>query len=424
MNIAFLYRITHALLALITLYFITQYLTLEEQGWYYTFLSFSALIYLFDFGLSIALVHVSSIEFAKLKWGANGSVVGKNSKKYQEFINVAFTKYLKIGALYFIIIFPFGLMYFNDSETAKNYFWHIPWIIHVILSALSLLCLPYLSIIEGSGNIKEIYNLKIIQIITGSTLCCLLIYLKYPLLAPSMLLLSIFVVTFLWLLFYRKNNLPKITNSLNQYSWKKNINSFKNKVGITFLGSYLFIQIYTPVLFYFEDPVTAGKFGLSLAIGNMVGLISSSWFVTNIPNMTKCIARNNYTDFSILFKKSFYQSTIFLLFSIVFICLLYFIFYENKIFDRLLEFYNFIGILLYIFITHLINSIIIYIRCSKQEPLAIPHFLCSIITLAFGIYFLIHYSIAGLIISILATQLFITVPVSLIGWNKYKYKIY
>tara|TARA_Y100000389_G_scaffold205114_1_gene263395 strand:+ start:11325 stop:12599 length:1275 start_codon:yes stop_codon:yes gene_type:complete len=423
MNIAFVYRIIHALLAIMTLYFITQYLTLEEQGWYYTFLSFSALIYLFDFGLSIALVHVSSIEFVKLKWGVNGSIVGKSSKKYQEFINISFTKYLKIGVLYFIIILPFGLLFFNDNETAKNFFWHIPWTIHVILSVLSLLCLPYLSIIEGSGNIKEIYNLKIIQILIGSIMCCLLIYLKFPLLAPSMLLLSISVVTFLWLLFYRKNNLPKITNNSNHYSWEKNINSFKNKVGITFLGSYLFVQIYTPVLFYFEDPLIAGKFGLSLAIANMVGLISSSWFVTNIPSMTKYIAKNNYTDFNILFKKSFYQSTLFLLFLILFICSLYFIFYENKIFDRLLGFYNFIGILLYIFITHLINSIVIYIRCSKQEPLAIPHLLCSIITFAFGIYFLINYSILGLIASILVTQFFITLPVSLIGWNKYKYKV-
>ena len=156
----------------------------------------------------------------------------------------------------------------------------------------------------------------------------------------------------------------------------------------------------------------------------MVGLISSSWFVTNIPSMTKYIANNNYTDFNILFKKSFYQSTLFLLFSILFICSLYFIFHENKIFDRILGFYNFIGILLYIFITHLINSIVIYIRCSKQEPLAIPHLLCSIITFAFGIYFLINYSILGLIASILVTQFFITLPVSLIGWNKYKYKIY
>ena len=198
---------------------------------------------------------------------------------------------------------------------------------------------------------------------------------------------------------------------------EKNINSFTNKVGITFLGSYLFIQIYTPVLFYFEDPITAGKFGLSLAIGNMVGLISSSWFVTNIPSM-KSILQKIIILISIFYLKIFYQSTLFLLFSILFICSLYFIFHENKIFDRILGFYNFIGILLYIFITHLINSIVIYIRCSKQEPLAIPHLLCSIITFAFGIYFLINYSILGLIASILVTQFFITLPVSLIGWNK------
>ena len=46
MNIVFIFRIVHALFAIITLYFITQYLTPQEQGWYYTFLSFSALIHL------------------------------------------------------------------------------------------------------------------------------------------------------------------------------------------------------------------------------------------------------------------------------------------------------------------------------------------------------------------------------------------
>ena len=88
MNIVFLFRIIHALLALITLYFITQYLTPQEQGWYYTFLSFSALIYLFDFGLSTALVHESAIEFAKLKWGAKGLIIGKNAKRFEDFINI------------------------------------------------------------------------------------------------------------------------------------------------------------------------------------------------------------------------------------------------------------------------------------------------------------------------------------------------
>lgn len=422
MNIVFLYRIIHALLALVTLYFITKYLTPVEQGWYYTFLSFSALVYLFDFGLSIALIHISAIEFVKLKWGYKGLIVGENSKRFKDFISISFAKYKKLGLLYFIIIFPFGILYFNENETADNYYWYFPWIMHVTASSLSLLSLPFLSIIEGSGNISEIYKLKIIQILTGSLLCCLLIYFSYPLYAPSMLLLSTAVITLIWLIFYRKNNLPEKNNMVSSYDWKENISSFKNRVGITFLGSYLFVQIYTPALFYFEDPMIAGRFGLSLAIGNMLGLISSSWFVTNIPNMTKYIAENNYNQFINIFKKSFYQSTIFLVFSIIMISCVYFLFVEEEIFNRLLGFYNFIGILFIILITHLINSVVIYIRCFKKEPLAVPHFICAVITLFFGFYLLLNYSVTGLIIGVLTIQVFITMPVTLIWWRKYKLK--
>ena len=422
MNIVFLYRIIHALLALVTLYFITKYLTPEEQGWYYTFLSFSALIYLFDFGLSMALVHVSAIEFVKLKWGDKGLVIGENSKRFKDFIRISFDKYKKLGLLYFIIIFPFGIIYFNENETAKNYYWYFPWLMHAAASSLSLLCLPFLSIVEGSGNISETYKLKIMQILIGSLLCCLLIYFSYPLYAPSMLLFSTVAITVIWLILYRKNNLPEKINMISSYDWKENISSFKNRVGITFLGSYLFIQIYTPVLFYFEDPMIAGRFGLSLAIGNMLGLISCSWFTTNIPNMTKYIAENKYNQFVTIFKRSFYQSTSFLVFSILIISSVYFLFIEEEIFNRLLGLYNFIGILFIILITHLINSVVIYIRCFKKEPLAVPHFICAVITLFFGFYLLLNYSVTGLIIGVLIVQVFVTIPVTLIGWRKYKLK--
>ena len=420
MNIVFLYRTCHALLAIVTLYFIMHYLTPNEQGWYYTFLSFSALIYLFDFGLSIALVHVSAIEFVRLKWDSAGLISGSKSNKFQDFINASLVKYLKKGILYFAIIFPFGILYFNENESAKNYYWYLPWLLHATLSALSLICLPYLSIIEGSGNIREIYTVKTVQILVGSFLCCLLIYLNYPLFAPSMLSLSVVAITISWLIFFRKNNLPEKINLASNYTWQDDTKSFKNKVGITFLSSYLFVQIYTPILFYIEGPTAAGQFGLSLAIGNMIGLISSSWLITNIPSMTKFVAEGDDSQFRILFKKAFYQSSFFLMFSVILISFMYYLFIDQEIFNRILDFYNFIGILIFIIITHLINSVVIYIRCFKKEPLAIQHFICSILTLIIGTYSLLYYSVTGLIIGILVTQIFITAPVTIIGWRKYK----
>ena len=421
MNIVFTFRIIHALFALVTLYFITQYLSPEEQGWYYTFLSFSALIYLFDFGLSMALVHISAIEFSKFKWGINGYIIGENSKRFENFINIAFYKYVKLAFLYFLIIFPFGILYFNFNQSSQDIFWFIPWVIHSISAALSLLCFPFLNIIEGSGNIEEIYKLKIFQISIGTLLCCSLIYFNYPLIATSMILLSLFLTTLFWLLIYRKNNISSIMNVKAYYDWKGNVSSFKNKVGLTFLGSYLFTQIYTPILFYLENPSLAGKFGLSLAIANMIGIISSSWLIVNIPKMTKAVAEKEFDFFIIVFKNSFVKSLIFLIFSLTALIIFYLILDEHKITSRLLEFYSFIGILAIILIMHIINSIVIYLRCFKKEPLVIIHFICSAMTLFLGIYLIPNYSVSGLISIILIIQIFITLPASIYKLRKFSY---
>lgn len=421
MNIVFTFRIIHAFFALVILYFIAQYLSPTQQGWYYTFLSFSALIFLFDFGLSIALVHISAIEFSKSKWGLNGVIIGGDTRRFEDFINIAFHKYIKLAFLYFFIIFPFGILYFNLSQSSQDIFWFIPWIIHIISAALSLLCFPFINIIEGTGNIKEIYKLKITQVSLGTILCCFFIYLNYPLIAASMILLSLFLTTTLWLLIYRRNNLTSILRIKSNFNWKENVSSFKNKVGLTFLGSYLFTQIYTPILFYYEDPSLAGKFGLSLAIANMIGIISSSWITINIPKMTKAVAEKEFIFFKRLFIESFLKSLMFLILSLIFLIASYLFFKEYEIINRLLDFYSFIGLLMIILIMHIINSIVIYLRCFKEEPLVVIHFMCSVVTLFFGICLIPYYSVNGLISIVLIIQILIALPISIIRLKKFSY---
>jgi len=421
MNIVFAFRVIHAFFALVILYFISQYLSPVQQGWYYTFLSFSALIYLFDFGLSTALVHISAIEFAKSKWGMNGAIIGGDTKRFEDFINIAFHKYIKLAFFYFFIIFPFGILYFNLSQSSQDIFWFIPWIIHIISAALSLICFPFINIIEGTGNIKEIYKLKIIQVSLGTILCCIFIYFNNPLIAVSMILLSLFLTTILWLLIYRKNNLTSVLKIKGKFNWKENVDPFKNKIGLTFLGSYLFTQIYTPILFYYEDPSLAGKFGLSLAIANMVGIISSSWITINIPKMTKAVAEKEFKFFKRLFMKSFLKSVVFLILSLITLIVFYLFFEKYEITNRLLDFYSFIGLLVIILIMHIINSIVIYLRCFKKEPLVIIHFVCSVVTLFIGILFIPHYSVNGLISIILIIQILIALPISIIRLKKFSY---
>ena len=150
-----------------------------------------------------------------------------------------------------------------------------------------------------------------------------------------------------------------------------------------------------------------------------IGLISSSWIAANIPKMTTAVAKNELNIFKNIFKKSFYTSSAFLFFSIIIIISLYTLFNDYEISTRLLSFYNFTGILLVIFMNHITNTIVIYLRCFKEEPLAIQHFICSIITFLLGVYFLVNYSITGLIIVILMMQIFVIIPISIIRLKKF-----
>lgn len=419
MNIVLIYRLVHAAFAVVTLFFITNFLTPIEQGWYYAFLSFAALIYLFDFGLSAALIHIGAIEFSNFKWGRKGAIDNDSSDIYQNLINKSFQKYLTLSFWFFILIFPFGIYYFSENHTSNQFQWLIPWFILCISSSLHLLCFPFLSLIEGSGNIKEIYFVKIIQIVFGSIFCWLLIYYNYPLYASSMVFLFVALISFFWILTYRPKNIPKKILTKNKFDWEK-ISNFKNKVGFTFLGLYLFTQIYTPLIFYLKDPSIAGQYGLTLAIANMLGLISGSLMAINIPKMTKAVTNNNLDNFSIIFKKSFFQSTIFLFVGILFTIFVYDMIDGFYLTDRLLGFFDFTGVLFIIFMTHITTSFVIYFRCFKREPLVFWHIFLTILTLLAGVIIIINFSISYLIICILLSQVFLFFPISFLKWLNFK----
>ena len=56
LNPIFLQRLTQGCTGLITLFLVTRYLSLDLQGWYYTFASIAGVWVLFDLGLSVVLL--------------------------------------------------------------------------------------------------------------------------------------------------------------------------------------------------------------------------------------------------------------------------------------------------------------------------------------------------------------------------------
>jgi O-antigen/teichoic acid export membrane protein len=416
-------RLWQGLSGLVTTFILILYLSKDYQGWYYTFISISAIYSLFDLGLSSVLSQNSSHFFTKVSWLPRGNISGKDSNKFLQFVSFAIAKYKKLAFIFFILITPLGaFLFFNNPKSYwPLYEWLYPWIFLVFVTSLNLFLIPYLSILEGSGKIKEISKLRFLYSAIGSIITWLFLILYPSLWAVTISPLAALILSARWLF---KHKFYFILNSFKKnhvfYNWDKEIWPFQWRVGIVSLSAYLSSQIFTPLLFYISGPVVAGQMGLSLAIANMLGIISQSFIVYRMPEMTKIVSVLNYAYFEKLFMQSFFKSLLMYLFGSFFIIFLYMNYLPVNYRDRFLEADLFSCVLLIVFFNHISLAISMYLRCFRTEPLVWIWMFSFVITFPLAILLSDQFSARGVIFSILIVQLMFSIPFSLIKWSQAK----
>ena len=219
-------RAWQGLSGLITLILITMNLSPTYQGWYYTFASLAALFYVFDFGLSNAIIHTSSHFFSDLKWGKDGRIKGKNSLIFLSFLSQSVKKYLSLSLLFCFFVLPLGIIFFyysNSAHLIKINNWIAPWISLVIFTSFNASLTPYLSVIEGSGKLKEILLIRLYSSIAGSIAIWYLIINNGNLWSLTALPVTTLLFSFFWLLRNKKQLIIKKREKHNLYNWKYEI---------------------------------------------------------------------------------------------------------------------------------------------------------------------------------------------------------
>lgn len=99
---------------IITLALIAKFLSLNEQGFYFTFASVPALQVIFELGLGTVLVQFVSHEMPKLKI-IGGHVVGDdlNLQRFLSIIRLAIKWYIIIAIFVCVSVLPAGLYFFK-----------------------------------------------------------------------------------------------------------------------------------------------------------------------------------------------------------------------------------------------------------------------------------------------------------------------
>lgn len=386
-------RVVQGITGVLSVFFITTFLTGVEQGFYYTFGSLLAMQVFFELGLTGIMTQFVAHEVSHLTLNENAIYDGEERYKSRlaSLIHFCVKWYIALAIIVFIFLMVVGSIYFkrygSDHDEVE---WQIPWLLVCVGTAIKLFQSPFNSIIMGLGKVKEMSKIGFWQQIIlpvvnwlGLALGCKLYIVGIGYLASVLL----------WQFFVNHMGLTKIVVNL----WKTKVNEhvayfkeifpFQWRIALSWVSGYFIFQLFNPVLFATEGAVVAGQMGMTLHAITAIQAFSMSWINTKVPLYSHLIALKDYVTLDCIFNKTLKQMTSVCMTLIIFFFLTLWILNESqfKLRDNILaeRFLTYIPTLLVVipmYLQQYVYSWATYLRCHKQEPFLWNSVTCGVVS--------------------------------------------
>jgi hypothetical protein len=378
------------------------YLSAEAQGYWYTFISLAALAVFADMGFSSILLLYSSHEFAHLKFNPDKTLTGNTQHLARLATLGKFA--LKWSSAMAIVIFPLVLVagYFFLNSKGSSINWQLPWLIYGAASVLVFLNSMLLSFIEGCDSVGDVQKIRFYISVSTVTVTALLLFCGEELYALAIALLA-GAITGLALIGHRYKKMLQqlcIASRNNHHAWAPEIMPLMWRFAVSWISGYFILSIFTPLAFHFYGTVEAGQVGLSMAVCMALFSIANIWVSINTPKMNMYVAQKDYPALETTFKRALLLATLTYILGLATL----FIGIELlkgylPIASRLLSHTALTLVGLGWLIQLWINSMAVYMRAHKREPLLIASVVQGVYvgatTLAISIYLPFDYLFLG-----------------------------
>lgn len=417
-----------ALAGPISLVFVAQFLTREEQGFYYTFSSVLALQVFFELGLSYVIMQSASHEKAHLEWtGDDARLTGDSRSKARlaSLLQFALRWYAVVGCAAAVVLLAIGFWFFRRYEpSGAPVDWQIPWAAVVLLTSLNLLATPFVGVIEGCGKVAEVASLHLRQAIGGSIAVWVGLGFGLKLYAAPLISLVSAGAMLIWL--YRRR-LPFFVDLLttkvppgDSVRWREEILPFQWKIAVSWLSGYFIFHLANPVLFRYHGAVEAGRMGMTMRIVESITALSFAWVSTKSAPFGSYIARRDFATLDSIFHKAAIQSvSVAAAGSGAFIGAYYLLALGGvPLADRLLSPLTTSFLLGNAIINCIIFSEAVYLRAHKQEPLLINSLIGAVMVSAIMYFLGRPYGAAGIAIGLFLGGLLLGLPLATVIFFK------
>jgi O-antigen/teichoic acid export membrane protein len=410
-------RIIQAVGGLISVVFISRFLSAAEQGYYYTFASIIAVQIFFELGLSGIITQYTAHEFAHLKWENETDLVGElyYKSRLSSLLRFCVKWFGILSITLFVALLAVGYYFFSKYNNGQNIKWQSPWIILCLATAANLFIDPILAFFDGLGEVKDMAKVRLVQRIAYILIMYILFALGFKLYSGAIASLFAIGVNYIQIVFSKRIRLLKII-WLCKAEWiidyVKEIFPYQWRIALSWISGYFIFQLFNPVLFATEGAVTAGQMGMTLAALNGVLSVSISWISTKVPMFSNLIAKKEYDNLDKVFDLTVKRANI-----ICIICLVILIAAVQTLkYNHLIIGNRFLPILplcllaLTTFLNQYVFAIATYLRCHKQEPFLMQSVTMGILIAISTIVFGKLYGVNGMAIGYTSLGLLVGFP--------------
>ncbi len=368
-------RVIQASGGVITVFLIANFLSKEEQGFYYTFASVLAIQIFFELGLGGILTQFVAHEMAHIQIKDN--TFRGEQKHISRLVSILHfsMKWYAVFALLLLFTLTLGGGYFFYINTTniEHIEWKTPWLIVSIFASANLLLSPMMAILQGMHKVKEMARLALIQQVITISISWLSLLLGAGLYVVAInvvvsfiVLISLYTKTGYFKLLYTLWRLP----IFEKISYWQEIFPLQWKIALSWASGYFIFQAFNPIVFAFYGPVVAGQVGMTLTILNAILSLVVSWTSTKIPLWSSLIAKKEYGELNNSVSNTVIKSSLVALLiifgALVFISGLKY--FDLSLKDRFLPLSLCTIFFLSIPVNNIINIWATTLRCFKKEP--------------------------------------------------------
>lgn len=271
------------------------FLSSEQQGFFFTLLSFSVLFVFIELGLNFAIIQFAGHEMAAFR-----------TAKDEDARKAAESRLISLGRIAFLWFWLGAIVFLLGAGGGGSAFFHsvpggeaaiAPWMLLCSVVAADFALMPFWSLLEGVNEVYSVYRYRTLRMLAMGFTTWAALALGADLWALGIGYLATFPLS-AWMIFkthrafflqFRAQpNGPVI-------SWKNELLPFQWRLALSWMCGYFATWAITPLTMKMFDPSTAGQIGMVWSLSTGVTTIATAMITVKAPQFGMLVVQRQFS---------------------------------------------------------------------------------------------------------------------------------